>query len=488
MDLASCIRNNILRGGDQPIVRGPDAWRDWDWINDVSNQILDVVNGRGACALVARNRPQHVAAFASGILGHHTTSMIYSAQSATGIARDIESMSMPVVLAAPEDWSDETLAAAQRCGSIAVALHDRDNSSACIEVRHHGETSSNRCDSVPNAAFQLLSSGTTGSPKRITLGWQTLNAAVADARSAYSGTANVSVPQIVSHPMGNVASIGYIAPPLVYNQQLVLLEKFDPLLWAAAVRDHRPVRGSVPPAGIRMLLEANISKQTLSSLKVIVVGGGKLDPELQEQFEETFDIPVMTAFGATEFGGVIANWTPDLYASWGKRKRGSAGRASQNVELRIVDASNGEPLAPGLSGLLEAKVARIGSEWIRTNDLATIDEDGFLFHHGRADLAINRGGFKVVPEKVDAAIQSHPSVLEAATVGIADDRLGEVPAAAVALAKGKSLSEEQLRLWLQQRLLAYEIPVQFQFVTEIPRNASMKISISDIKGLIRADR
>jgi len=284
-------------------------------------------------------------------------------------------------------------------------------------------------------------------------------------------------------PLGNVAGIAYLAPPLAYGQRIVLLEKFDALKWAEAVRDYCPVRGALPPAGVRMVLDAGVTKEDLASLKVIGVGGGKLERDLHERFEATYGIPILTAFGATEFGGVVANWTLDAYRQWGDTKRGSAGRASANVELRVVDQEGHEPLPPGETGLLEAKVARMGPGWIRTNDLASIDPDGFLFLHGRADGAINRGGFKIVPDMVVAVLRTHPAVSDAAVVGIPDERLGEVPVAAVELAPGHSADPEALRQWARDRLVAYQVPVAIKVVDALPRNTSLKISAPDVKAL-----
>ena len=267
------------------------------------------------------------------------------------------------------------------------------------------------------------------------------------------------------------------------KQRIVLLEKFEPRAWADAIRIYRPARTALPPAGVRMVLEAGIPREDLASLTVIGVGGGTVDADIHTRFEETYGIPILHAFGATEFAGVVANWTLDAYRLWGAAKRGSPGRASANVELRIADQHSFEPLPPGGVGLLEARAKRLGPEWIRTNDLASIDEDGFLFIHGRIDGAINRGGFKIVPDVVAAALRGHPAVADAAVVGLPDERLGEVPVAAVELAPDALADEATLIGWAKDRLLAYQVPVLIKIVPTLPRNASLKISLPDVKAL-----
>lgn len=134
-------------------------------------------------------------------------------------------------------------------------------------------------------------------------------------------------------------------------------------------------------------------------------------------------------------------------------------------------------------GLLEARVARSGQGWIRTTDLAALDGDGFLFLHGRADGAINRGGFKVVPETVVAALLAHPGVRDSAVVGLPDPRLGEVPVAAV---EGAEITPDALHAWLRERLPAYQLPAQIRVVPALPRNASLKVALHKVRQLFEA--
>jgi acyl-coenzyme A synthetase/AMP-(fatty) acid ligase len=284
-------------------------------------------------------------------------------------------------------------------------------------------------------------------------------------------------------PLGNISGLGYALPPLLNGQRLILLDKFRPRDWAQAVRDFRPTRGSMPPAGIRMMLDSDVPAEWLSSLDVVGVGGGKVPPAWQAEFEQRFDVAVMPAYGATEFAGVVAAWTADMYRTFGEAKRGSAGRAVPGAQLRVVDSETRQPIAAGEAGALEVQVDRIGPDWIRTTDLAHIDADGFLFLHGRTDAAINRGGFKIVPETISVALCAHPAVADAAAIGIADDRLGEVPVAAVELVPGQRATAQELQEFLSDRLLAYQRPVEIRVLDSLPRNPSMKVALGELKVL-----
>jgi acyl-CoA synthetase (AMP-forming)/AMP-acid ligase II len=133
---------------------------------------------------------------------------------------------------------------------------------------------------------------------------------------------------------------------------------------------------------------------------------------------------------------------------------------------------------------LEAKVAPIGPDWIRTTDIASIDADGFVTLHGRADGAINRGGFKVLPETVRRVLISHPAVRDACVVGVADKRLGQVPFAAIEATPGVPVpSSDELKELVRQALPVYNVPVEFAVVDELPRNPALKVSLPAVAAL-----
>jgi long-chain acyl-CoA synthetase len=209
---------------------------------------------------------------------------------------------------------------------------------------------------------------------------------------------------------------------------------------------------------------------------------------LQDAFEARYGIPVIWAYGATEFCGTLTTWTPDLHAKYAQSKRGSIGRPLPGVELRVVDADTGAVLPPGEVGCIEARALDISPEWVRTTDLALVDEDGFVFHRGRSDGVILRGGFKISPEKIDEALREHPAILDAATVAIKDRRLGQAPVTAVELAKGaRAPSEAELERHLRDRLTAPHIPVRFLVLESLPRTTSLKPSLAAIRELFETE-
>ncbi len=155
--------------------------------------------------------------------------------------------------------------------------------------------------------------------------------------------------------------------------------------------------------------------------------------------------------------------------------------------MRIVDPDTGAELPVGEQGLLEARITSISPDWIRTTDIASIDEDGFVTLHGRADGAINRGGFKILPETVRRVLISHSSVRDACVVGVPDKRLGQVPFAAIELARGMPVpSDDELKDLVRQELPVYNVPVAFAVVDELPRNPALKVSLPAVAALYEA--
>jgi acyl-coenzyme A synthetase/AMP-(fatty) acid ligase len=159
------------------------------------------------------------------------------------------------------------------------------------------------------------------------------------------------------------------------------------------------------------------------------------------------------------------------------------------VQLRIVDPETGAILPPGQEGLLEVISPRIGPGWIHTSDIAVIDADGFMFHRGRADGAIMRGGFKLLPETIERALMLHESVAAAGVLGVHDARLGQVPAAAIQLKPDtQPPGVAELAAHLRNHVYATHIPVTWRFVDELPRTPSLKVDRRALQALFESAR
>lgn len=219
-------------------------------------------------------------------------------------------------------------------------------------------------------------------------------------------------------------------------------------------------------------------------------GPRRSPPELQGALEDRYEIPVLITYGATEFSGAVAGWTIEDHRRFAQPKRGTVGRAHPGCAPRVVDSDSGEAVGVDELGLLEVRTEQAPTrDWVRTADRARLDADGFLWIEGRADGAINRGGFEIDPASVARTLEGHPAIWVAAVVGLPDERLGEVPAALVELRENAAApSEAELIAYAMENLPRYFVPVRIRIVEEIPRTPSLKPRQLGMRALFAGDR
>jgi acyl-coenzyme A synthetase/AMP-(fatty) acid ligase len=235
-----------------------------------------------------------------------------------------------------------------------------------------------------------------------------------------------------------------------------------------------------------MILDAKIPPEDLASLRYITSGAAPLDVEVQRRFQDTYGTRILLIYGATEFGGPVAGMTPALDAEWGDAKIGSCGRALPGAQLRVRDPETGELVGPDEEGLLEVVSPRMGPEWIRTSDLVRIDADGFLYCRGRADGAIMRGGFKVLPESVEQVLRLHPAVAVVGVVAVSDPVLHHVPGAVIQLRPDVAVPEiAELERHVRDHLPSPHVPARWRFVETMPLNSAYKIDRGALRGLLQ---
>ncbi len=435
--------------------------------------------------LVVRNRLPHAAAIIGFLAAGRPVSMIYSFQSPEAIARDIEKLNLSAIVADAQDWTVPVVAAAKHAGSAGVAISLTSPLVTTVDGLERRDSSCHHADVESGVALQILTSGTTGPPKRQDIKTSVLERTVFSVTSGEKAPPGAP-PEFAYWQFGGIGVCQLVAG--VYNaRRIVMLERFTVDGFVNAIKTHGVKRSGVQPAVIRMLLDADVPKEDLASLEFLISASGPLDPETRDEFEKHFDIPVRLAYGATEFAGSLCAWTPDDIDKFGDSKRNSVGRPLPDTQVRIVDPATGAAVPVGEQGLLEARVAPISPDWIRTTDIASVDADGFVTLHGRADGAINRGGFKILPETVRRVLISHPAVRDACVVGVPDQRLGQVPFAAIELNRGAPVpSDDELKELVRQSLPIYNVPVAFAVVDELPRNPALKVSLPEVAALYEA--
>jgi acyl-CoA synthetase (AMP-forming)/AMP-acid ligase II len=445
------------------------TWRTYGELAATVDAVAALVPEPGTeVGVLLRNRPVAIG-FLLGVL--RAGGCIVTVNPGRGrdrVRADVADLDVPLLLGLPDDLADLVPAGTRATTASAVELGDE---LAVTRGSHPGGTR-------PGVAVRMLTSGTTGPPKRIDLTYPTMERVLVGA--AHYGSTHEQGTQlrrgvaVVNSPLVHLGGLFRVLTCVTDGRRFAFLERFTVEGWVDAVRRHRPATASLVPAALRMVLEADLDPADLASLKSVVSGTAPLDPDDADAFQAAYGVPVLISYAATEFGGAVAGWNLATHREHWAAKRGSVGRAQPGTELRVVD------------GVLEVKAGQLGGDWVRTTDLARIDDDGFVFILGRADQAIIRGGFKVLPEDVKAALERHDAVRAAAVLGVDDRRLGAVPVAAVELREGAAATADDLLAYAGTVLAGYEVPVRIEVVDAVPRTESGKVDLGAVRELLGA--
>ncbi len=295
------------------------------------------------------------------------------------------------------------------------------------------------------------------------------------------------------HATGLSATLG---PVMNAGGKIVLMRRWDAEPAMRLIeREKVMATGGVPTIAWQLIEHPARSKYDLSSLVSVTYGGAPSAPELVRRIGETFPgSQPGNGWGMTE---TTATFTSHLGRDYENRPD-SAGPAAPVGEMQIRDPADGKTvLATNAVGELwckgpqvvkgywnkpQATAETFVDGWLRTGDLARIDEEGFLFIIDRAKDMLIRGGENIYCVEVENALYDHPAVMDAAIVGIPHKTLGEEPGAVVHLKPGAEATEAELRAFVRERLAAFKVPVKVVFWPEmLPRNANGKIIKTELK-------
>jgi long-chain acyl-CoA synthetase len=452
------------------------SWRQLGQLADRMHALIGVESPQPQVGILLRNRPPQVAAMLGVLQRGATAVVINPARGHERTRADVDQLGLPLIIGEPDDLA----ALSTPAGTTMVSIAHPASEPKVVAV---GKSHTNR-EVRPEVAVRMLTSGTTGPPKRVDLTYDMLAHSVMGPehdrspapRKLRQGVA------IVNSPLVHIGGVFRVLQCVAEARPFVLLERFELHRWAEAVREHRPRAVSLVPAALRMVLHSDLRREDLASIRAVTSGTAPLSAEDAEAFTEKYGIPVLTSYAATEFGGGVAGWTLADHQKYWRIKRGSVGRANSGAQLRVV-GEDGSALGADQVGLLEVKPGQLGpgAEWMRTTDMARLDADDFLWIVGRADQTIIRGGFKVMPDDVRFALESHPAVAGAAVVGRSDERLGETPVAMVELREPGSTDAGVLADFLRIQLARYEVPTEIAIVAELPRTPSGKPDLGAIR-------
>jgi len=360
---------------------------------------------------------------------------------------------------------------------------------------------------VDDVALIQYTSGTTGSPKGATLTHRNLLANAAQSRAwvpeIERGTAVVYAVLPMFHAYGLTLCLTFA---MSMGARLVLFPKFDPELVLKVVRKRPPTfLPAVPPIYDRLTKAAAAAGVPLRGIRIAISGAMPLSAEVVEPWEAATGGYLVEGYGLSECSPVLmANPVAP------NRKAGTVGLPLPGTECRVVDPE--EPtrdVAPGAEGELVVRGPQVfqgywkkpeetaavfvddpagGAPWFRTGDIVSIDAEGFVRIVDRIKELIITGGFNVAPSEVEEALRHHPDVVDAAVVGLPDERSGEQVVAVVVLRPGATLDAEGIRAVAREHLTPYKVPKRVIQADDLPRSLIGKVIRREVRtGLLNAE-
>jgi acyl-CoA synthetase (AMP-forming)/AMP-acid ligase II/NAD(P)-dependent dehydrogenase (short-subunit alcohol dehydrogenase family) len=352
--------------------------------------------------------------------------------------------------------------------------------------------------SPSDVACLAPSSGTTGLPKNVMLTHRNLVASLCQRRLVNRVTEDDVV--LATLPLSHIFGLlGTMHLTLTQGATMVILPRFDPGSFLAAVEDYGVTRAAVvPPMVLALLNSERLDSFDPSSLRVLESSGAPLPPELARACARRLGCRVKQGFGMTECGTThaVPDDGPDIPES--------IGPALPGVECRVVDpetnadARPGEPgellvrspsVTPGYLGDPEATAAAIDAGgWLHTGDIVTVNGDGWFFVAGRIKELIKYKGYQVAPAELEQVLLAHPAVADAAVVRSPDSSAGEVPKAFVVTKA--PVSPAELTAWVADRVAPYKRLRGVEFTSQIPKSPAGKIlrrQLADHERVTRAE-
>lgn len=322
----------------------------------------------------------------------------------------------------------------------------------------------------------VQTSGSEGEPKGVCLSFNNHLA------SALASALNLGVRPddrwLLNMPMDRIGGLAIVMRAAIYGTTIIIHEQFDAGRVWQSIDAEEVTQLSCVATTLRRILAAAPNGQCPDHVRSVMVGGGPV-PELLIDEARDRGFPILPTYGLTETSSQIATLSPTAPES----KRYTAGIALPLADVEIRDET-GNPVAAGAEGRIHVRGPMVSDgnwdeakglvpsldpqDWFATNDIGSVDEDGYLTVHGRGDNVIISGGIKMHAEEIENALTSHPDVARAVVIAVGDSEWGQSPLALVELVSGCSGDEVKLRDFLAERLPKHKMPCRLEFLSVIP--------------------
>jgi long-chain acyl-CoA synthetase len=343
-----------------------------------------------------------------------------------------------------------------------------------------------------DVAVILYTSGTSAEPKGVELTYGNLHSNCVDSLAMLEIDPRQVFLNILPpfHVFGLTANV---LVPVFLGATVFAIPRFSPVAAVKAIEDeHITVLLAIPSMYAAMLRTKSTQPEAFQSIYLAVSGGEPLAEQTRIGFEERFGVAIRQGYGLTETSPVVSLCTVDTH------RAGTVGKPIRNVEVQIRD-SDGRPLPQGGDGEIfirgpgvmkgyhkrpeQTRAVLDADGWFRTGDIGRIDADGFLSITGRAKEMLIIGGENVFPREIEAVLENHEAVAQAAVIGIADGVRGEIPIAFVIPKKDVEISAEELRNFARKSLASHKTPKRIEIREDLPLGPTGKILKRKLRDL-----
>jgi acyl-CoA synthetase (AMP-forming)/AMP-acid ligase II len=341
-------------------------------------------------------------------------------------------------------------------------------------------------------AILMYTSGTTGAPKGVMLTHNNLISSMKQGAEVWPSDHYDRI--LITVPMNHIYGVLFYHESCAFGPSIVLIPWFDAEMVLSLITEYRITVAPLVPTMITMMMEKyDPCRHNLESLKYMISAGAPLAEETWREVKRKLNIELYHGYGLTEAGPTVARQYPKRVF-----KYGSVGPPIPGLEVKIVD-DNGDELSQGKEGEVICKgpgimkgywnkpketAAALKDGWLYTGDLGRFDEDRELYITGRKKDLIIRGGENIDPGISENWLYKHPSVLEAAVVGIPDRKYGEEVAAAVVLKQDQKVTEEELLKYMEQHVHRFFAPKRIFILDALPKTSSGKILKREIRNYL----
>ncbi|GHF01687.1 fatty-acyl-CoA synthase [Amycolatopsis deserti] len=340
-----------------------------------------------------------------------------------------------------------------------------------------------------SAAAMCYTSGTTGDPKGVVYSHRSIWLHSMQVCMTDSMQLSPADKALVIVPMFHAMSWGMPYAAMMVGASLIMPDRFlQPKPLAQILASEKPTfAGAVPTIWQGLLQQLEAEPQDISHLREVVVGGSACPPALMHTFEERYGVPILHAWGMTETSplGSVARPPAGATGEEAWQYRYTQGRFPASVRARLIDDDGNElPWDNESVGELEvagpwiaggyhggADPEKFHDGWLRTGDVGKISPDGYLTLTDRAKDVIKSGGEWISSVDLENTVMSHPAVAEAAVIGVPDEKWDERPLVAVVVREGQSVTAEELREFLSDKVAKWQLPEHWTFIDEVPKTS-----------------